>query len=259
MRGEASVEAIRWKAARHPGLLGDALTKDPDGSLRAVAEGGWLDVVYAQDGSFEAHVETLERARVARSLVAVGGGRSGPSYYVAQLRVESSVGVLQWRSDMLDHHRPYRGGLHVATSVGSSLPKQGELTLPDGDRLRTASGTGLLDVPGYVRAYKAWRDADLAAGWAVVTEVSLSAPAEWRPLLAALPLLLLRRPASRVGATPRGMTSQERAGARVRPRRAGDPASPPRTAPRPPTRPRSRTPVRERSASRSRPFPPTPP
>ena len=173
----AKVETIRWKG--EPSRRAE--------ERRFVAEGGWLAVVLPTEIE-KAYVETIERASVERSFCMTYGGRNGPTYYVSAFRIDSSVGIVSWEARFGKTLMPVHGGGVSTSPVWSGL--DGDLRLPDGSVWPTTKGSGFFDAPGLVRAYRAWRDADVDRGWTLVTEVHRSVPEELRPLLAAVPLLL---------------------------------------------------------------------
>lgn len=188
---EPTVEAFRLKAATRRIWSGDIPTPDADGSFRAVSDVGWIAVVYAKDGGHGAFVETIERAPVERRIRIVHGGRNGDFSLVASVFIESAVGRFEWEAEPGSGHEMLERGQRAPVST---VFRPGTLVLPDGSTHRTSRDTDIFDVPGLVHAYQAWRDADLHGGWKVVTEVPRSAPDEWRPILAAFPLLLFPYP-----------------------------------------------------------------
>lgn len=194
MDGPGPVETFRWKGARRRFLGADLPRRDAEGAARAEAEGGWLAVVYPKDRA-KAYVETVERAEATRSFstaLDVSGRSRHEAVIMTAFELDSVVGAFAWEADV-----PFRR--HPASADGArtnpffhSCP--GTLTLPTGVRRRTECGSGFFDVVGLVHAYQPWRDSEVAGGWTAITEVSLDAPDELRPLLAALPLLLFTSP-----------------------------------------------------------------
>lgn len=178
---------IRWRGEARKILGVIDLIEDAEGARRAVAEGGWLAVVYPRRRE-EAFIDALERVPVEREL-AMAQTEGGMALYVSSLRVTSSVGTVEWRTTASVTRGPVLW-IYQTSPLYGILP--GELWLPDGTTRKTSAGQGFFDASGAVRGYRPWRDGD--ADWAVVTEVDASIPEELRPILAALPLLFFTVP-----------------------------------------------------------------
>lgn len=181
-----SFETFRWKGRRERRWGIVRLARDRDGSRRVIAEGDWLCVAYARDQN-RAAIESIEQAPVERTFT-TSDQEGVAQCYVSAIRIRSVVGEIDWRGRPEAFHGAGRS--YVWPADPRLATAEGRLRLPTGEELPTRPGKGFFEVEGKVRAFESWRDDDVREGWAVITEVARSVPADLRPLLAALPLLL---------------------------------------------------------------------